>query len=62
MSECGRKTDDCECKIGQIKTTSSLENVKINLDLFVFKKSEGSPYPITERRVPELIAVHGRES
>jgi len=38
VSECGRKTDDCECKIGQIKTTSSLENVKINLDLFVLKQ------------------------
>jgi len=40
VDECGRKIDDCECKIGQIKTTNSLpaqliieqENLKTNLD------------------------------
>jgi len=32
LDECGRKMDDCGCKIGQLKRTSCLENVNIKLD------------------------------
>ena len=37
-ADCGQKMDDCECKIGQIKTKSWRENLKITLDFLSLKR------------------------